>query len=49
VAEITTDNIDYQDDSEAEENADDNDQDEYLNDALDEEINSINVSAVHLN
>jgi hypothetical protein len=49
VAEITTDNIDYQDDSEAEDNADDNDQDEYLNDALDEEINSINVSAVHLN
>jgi hypothetical protein len=49
VAEITTDNMDYQDGSEAEEDADDNDQDDYLNDALDEEVNSINVSAVHLN
>jgi len=55
VAEITADNIDYQDGSEDEETAapdDNDDRDDYLDDALDNDeqnINTINIAAVHLN
>jgi hypothetical protein len=45
VAEISADNIDYQDASEDEEEGqDDNDVDEYLADVLEEEVNSIHIN-----
>ena len=52
VAEITADNIDYQDGTDDETAPEDNDdRDEYLDDALNEDqnVDSINIAAVHLN
>ena len=52
VAEITADNCAYQDGSDQEDQQDDDDdEDTYLNDALNEDqnVDSINIAAVHLN
>lgn len=50
VAEITTDNLYYQDGSDVEEEDNNEDEtDEYLNDALNEHVDALNIAALHLN